>query len=208
MTNLTAELISAGLSIDQNFPSSRATGAGVVVGFAGEDALAVTLRNVPYSEAYADLRAARSYNILTPDGGMVQFLYFFQRNQITKHRLSFFPSPDLIEYQNASELYEEDERYADIVDKGVVTTPIRFDFDAENFADLVHPMCHLTIGQYKHCRIPVTGPLTPAVFLTFILRSFYNTPFRSFLPDLVVPRNSFAQTITASERGVLHVGVH
>lgn len=127
--NVTAALIAAGMSIDQNFPSCRSTRLGHIVGFSGQDELAVTLKNVAYLEAYNMLRDARSFNALLPDGGMIQLLYYFERGKIAKHRLLFLPSPDLVEYQNEVELYEADDRYADTLYKGVVTSPLRFDFD-------------------------------------------------------------------------------
>ena len=132
-------------------------------------------------------------------------MYRFRSAIIVRHRLAFFPSPDLLEYQNNNELYDDDEIYGDIIQKNVVTTPIRFDFDRAAFIDYEHPMSHLTIGQYQNCRIPVSGPLDPFHFLNFILRAFYNTPFRNFCGDVREFAYDFESTITARERRHLHV---
>ncbi|MEO0056731.1 MAG: hypothetical protein RIT17_167, partial [Pseudomonadota bacterium] len=198
------ELISSSLAIDQNFPAIRGAGADKVIGFAGDDRLSSTLRNVRYEDAYRELRGERAYNVLLIDGAILQFLYKFEGGLLTKHRLAFFPSPDLLEFQNNSEIYDADEIYGDVVDKGVVTSPIRFDFDRENFIELEHPMSHMTIGQYKNCRIPVTGALSPAQFGEFVLRSFYNTGFRKFLADCDFGDNSFSPTIADNERKICH----
>jgi hypothetical protein len=89
--------------------------------------------------------------------------------------------------------------------KNVVTTPVRFDFDREAFVDYDHPMSHLTLGQYKNCRIPVTGPLSPFVFMNFILRAFYNTPFQKFCDSIRAFSYEFTQTITDREQCQIHI---
>lgn len=152
---LTANLIEAGLCIDQNFPILERWGSVAEVHFGRVVDLAVTLRNIPYADAYERLRGNRAFNMCLIDGGMVQALYRFSEEKLMRHRLAFFPSPDLLEYQNNSEIYELDELYGDVIERNVVTVPVRFDYDPDSAVDYDHPACHLTIGQYKNCRIPV-----------------------------------------------------
>jgi hypothetical protein len=134
-------------------------------------------------------------------------LYRYQGIHILNHRLAFFPSPDLLEYQNNSDVYENDEMYGDVVHRSVVTTPVRFEFDRDAFIDYDHPMSHVTIGQYKNCRLPVAGPLTPYFFLNFVLRAFYNTPFRRFCGEIRERAYPFGDTITKRERRHVHIRV-
>jgi hypothetical protein len=205
---LTGELIASGLCVDQNFPASRKGNDGIVfIEISGEEErdLAITLKNVPYAEAYGVLQGERSFNIKMIDGGLIQMLYRFKDNIIYSHRLAFFPSPDLLEYQNNSEIYEMDEMYGDVIARNVVTCPIRFDFDREAFIEYDHPMSHLTIGQYKNCRIPVVGPLSPFYFINFILRSFYNTPFKKYCGDIRDREYKFKPTIAKSEARHVHI---
>ncbi|WP_297842536.1 DUF2290 domain-containing protein [Pseudomonas sp.] len=101
--SLTADLISTGLCIDQNFPSLRRDGILADVTFGNTDNLSVTLRNIPYAEAYMALIENRSFNMKLIDGGLIQLLYRYNSDELTRHRLAFFPSPDLLEYQNNSE---------------------------------------------------------------------------------------------------------
>ncbi|SDF29530.1 DUF2290 domain-containing protein [Bosea robiniae] len=205
---LTSELISSGLCVDQNFPAMR-TGAGGVISIdiSGEEErdLSVTLKNIPYSESYAVLVSQRSFNLKMIDGGLIQMMYQFRNRELINHRLAFFPSPDLLEYQNNPDIYETDEMYGDIVSRNIVTSPIRFDFDRDNFVENDHPMSHLTIGQYKNCRIPVSGPLSPFLFLNFILRAFYNTPFRKYCSDIKRREYTFSSSITKSEMLNTHI---
>jgi len=204
---LTADLISAGLCIDQNFPILTVIGQRSEVNFGKTTDLSITLKNIAYVEAYKTLVTNRSYNFKMIDGGLIQLLYQFDNELLHRHRLAFFPSPDLLEYQNNSEVYEQDDLYGDVIERNVVTVPIRFDYDPDATDDYHHPTSHLTIGQYKNCRIPVSGGIGPFFFINFILRSFYNTPFRKFCTEIKESENTFAQTISASERRHLHVQV-
>ena len=38
-----------------------------------------------------------------------------------------------------------------------------------------HPHSHVTLGQYTNCRIPAYGPISPLLFMQFILENFYNS---------------------------------
>lgn len=206
--SLTGQLISTGLCIDQNFPALQQDGNIAEVTFGSTIDLSVTLKNISYAEAYTVLIANRSFNLKMIDGGIIQLLYKFENNKLLRHRLAFFPSPDLLEYQNNSEIYESDELYGDVVERNVVTVPMRFDFDPSAGVDYDHPISHMTIGQYKNCRIPVSGGITPFFFVNFILRAFYNTPFRKFCSELTEGIQTFEPTITERERRHLHLRVH
>lgn len=78
--------------------------------------------------------------------------YTSNKRELVHHRLCFFPSPDLLEYQSHEELYLEDDIYLDILSKQVVTVPLRFDFenDSDKVCPIEHPISHLTIGQYSN----------------------------------------------------------
>lgn len=204
---LTADLIEAGLCIDQNFPVLERSGNITEVHFGKDMDLAITLRNIPYANAYARLRDKRAYNMCLIDGGIIQALYKFSESRLVRHRLAFFPSPDLLEYQNNSEVYELDELYGDVVERNVVTVPIRFDYDPDSAVDYHHPASHLTIGQYKNCRIPVSGAVSPFSFINFVLRAFYNTSFRKFCSAITENHQRFEETITRRERRHMHVHV-
>lgn len=203
---ITADLIGVGLCVDQNFPVLKIeTGKIFSVSFSGLVDLSVTLKNVPYKETYERLIEARSYNIKLIDGGLIQLLYRFVEDELRSHRLAFFPSPDLLLYQNDSEIYEDDVLYGDVTFRNIITVPVRFDFDPAAFVEIDHPKSHLTLGQYKNCRIAVSGPASPYEFVSFILKSFYNTPFRNFCGDLRSTTHFFEKTISTAELRSLHV---
>ena len=202
---ITEDLIACSLSVDQQFPSIRVNAGETRVDFGRAD-LSIALKNVEYQKIYDELSQLRSYNFKMIDGALVQIMYIFIDDVLRCHRLAFFPSPYLEEYQNNAEIYDLDELYADIIKKSIVPFPIRFDFDCREdvVVEVTHPHSHLTLGQYQNCRIPVSAPLTPYVFVLFILRNFYNTAFSAY-SDTITPFNAtFEETITNEEKRLSH----
>jgi hypothetical protein len=209
ITKLTSRLIELSLCNDQNFPSSRTIGTAVDISVGSDIAYTAALKNVSYVEIYDALLGARAYNVRMVDGALIQMSYSFQEDSLLRHRLAFFPSPDLTEFQNSPEIYEEDEIYAEVLSKNVVPFPIRFDFASSDdlFVELHHPRSHVTLGQYTNCRIPVSAPLAPSAFVDFVLRSFYNTAHRKFCEQFPKCQFFFEQTIAQREVEVLHLRV-
>jgi hypothetical protein len=156
---ITGKLISIGLSVAQNFPTTAfVRDSGQIIAYEGIQDLSIALKNIDYKEIYDELEKGKNYNIKMVDGALIQFLYTYKRSELVAHGLAFFPSPYLAEFQNNPEIYEEDEVYADITAKNILPVSIRFDYDPDNHQELDHPKCHLTLGQFKNCRIPVCSP--------------------------------------------------
>ena len=200
--NVTSSLIGMNLSEDQTFPSEK---DGIIY-ISGAHDLSIALKNVSYSKIYEILNAEKNFNIRMVDGALIQIMYIFNNEDLVKYRLAFFPSPNLEKYQNDPELYDEDSIFANIISKNIVPTPIRFDYDKHAFVDTIHPLSHLTIGQYKNCRIPLSKIITPNLFIDFILRNFYNTVRIRFSDQIKysTPIN-LTKTITDNERNILHL---
>lgn len=81
------------------------------------------------------------------------------------------------------------------------------DLSEEVFEEIHHPKSHLTLGQFRNCRIPVSSPLTPYQFVSFILRNFYNTAHRNCLNGITHSEGTFSDTIADLERGIVHVQI-
>lgn len=208
INKLTQALVGLSLSNEQNFPAMQQKPNSVVeISVSTASGMSVALKNVAYRDIYGELLGARCFNVKMIDGALIILRYRFQRKTICEHSLSYFPSPDLEQFQNEPEIYLEDDIFADVVAKNIVPFPIRFDFSSDHskFVPVHHPYSHLTLGQYKNCRIPVCSPLSPLVFGGFILRNFYNTAFRKFSADLPVSRLAFAKTLADEERLIPHV---
>lgn len=205
---ITKQLISIGLSDKQNFPSCIQTGKGSYkIAYSGMQDLSIVLRNVDYKEMYEELDKNNNYNVKMIDGALIQLMYTYENFNLISHRLAFFPSPFLENFQNEPEIYEDDEIYADIIAKNILPVPIRFDYDPDNHQELDHAKSHLTLGQFKNCRIPVCSPITPSTFISFILRSFYNTTFKKFTAQLTFSSKLFDKTITPGEKQILHIAI-
>jgi hypothetical protein len=207
ISSITEDLIQSGLCNDQQFPCFRITGAAAEISYSATADLSVVLKNVPYEAIYTELLKSQSYNIRMVDGALIQLMYRFYNESISSHRLAFFPAPDLAEFQNNADLYEMDELYADVIARNVVVFPLRFDFDSsdELYRELDHPRSHLTLGQYRNCRIPVSAPVTPFTFIDFVLRSFYNTAHRTYCGRIRPFKERFEATIADRETTVIHL---
>lgn len=204
--DLTTLLIEEGLVDDQNFPHLESDGSVHTINCPNGNFPAL-LKNEPYGDVFRDQVTGRSHNMKMLDGALVQMSYEFGGTSLRRARLAFLPSPDLHEFQNNPDLYLEELLYADVVDKRVVTVPLRFDFDSRSgvAVPLEHPVSHLTLGQYHACRIAAVGALTPSLFMAFVLRSFYGQATVA----LSLPRFAlrFDKTIFSQELELVHIGV-
>ncbi|HCA5044352.1 DUF2290 domain-containing protein [Acinetobacter baumannii] len=169
--------------------------------------ISFTLSSMSYKELYEESFKRNLFNYLMLDGALIQFNYLFDKGKIYKHRLAYLPSPNMEAFQHEPDLYIEQPMYAEIIEPSIVPVPIRFDFDETAFEELHHPKSHFTLGQYKNCRIATGSPISPIIFVDFILRSFYNTAYKSYNQYIQYPRNIFDSTITDREKSFLHMNL-
>ena len=203
-------LLETGLADDQRFPIQLNRRDGLVeVTFEGAQHVSLALKDLPYDEIYRHLAETRAYNAKLLDGALLQMMYRYANGILQSHRLAFFPSPYLDEFQNNPDIYLEEVVYADVVGRNIVPVPVRFDYNAETSAKprLPHPKAHLTLGQYENCRIPVTAPMIPLRFADFVLRNFYHTAFRRYAEGLPTASRSFEYSILGSEQSIVHIVV-
>ena len=203
-------LVETGLSSDQNYPFVRKGNNNIVeVTFPQSEYLSIPPKNYNYAEIYENLASERAYITKLPDGALVTMRYLYNAKRLERHSLGFYPSPNLEEFQNSPDIYLEDVMYADVTARNIVPFPIRFDFDCreEVFTPVDHPKSHLTLGQYQNCRIPITAPLTPYCFISFLLRNFYNTAFKKYSEQLPFFPEEFENSIHPEELKIAHFQV-
>jgi hypothetical protein len=208
INKITAKLIRLGLSDEQNFPSLKSLGDGIqAISVSGGVSPGVGFGRRSYRAIYADIRASKSYNVRLLDGGLLLLQYTFRGDSVASHRLAYWASPTLETFQNEPELYETDELYLDFLEPSAVPFPIRFDYNSEEPANLpiIHPRCHMTLGQYLNCRIPVCSPLAPSVFVDFILRNFYSSTHRRFASIRDVAPSFFDISLYDEELSIPHL---
>lgn len=204
---LTGCLIENSFSCDQNFSSINNYSEGfTTISWSGEANISETFNNdLSYKEIYDICRDRRYFTLLLVDEAIIQFYYNFKNGVLMNHRIAFLPSPYLEEFQNHPELYIDDLIYAEVINKSLVPSPIRFDYDKKSFEDTIHPQSHMTIGQYQNCRIPVRSALTPFQFINFIFNNFYNNVLCK--TELYDKCNEiyFGSSITPSESNLVHM---
>lgn len=206
---LISELIGNGVCDDSNFSAIRSCGSKADVTFSGSEHVSIALGDIEYAEIYRELADKRSYNMRLVDGALLQMMYRMEGDDLQQHRLAFYPSPSLLPFQDDPDAYMRDEIFIEIVQRRIVPFPLRFDFDAREgvHVDVDHPKSHLTLGDVKGCRIPVSAPLTPRWFVEFILRNFYQTERHDFVADLPHHKIKFPTSITANEVRHMHMVV-
>lgn len=207
---LTPVLIKSGLTSGENFPSLKECANGIIeIGITNADH-SVFLKNLPYVEMYKTACKSRAYNIKMLDGALITLQYRFRNKDLIAHRLSFFPDPELVAFQNEPLQYIEDEIYADIISKGVFPVPFRFDFDNDEKVckPIEHPISHFTLGQYKNCRIPVSSALTPYQFIRFITRNFYHNAYLKIDHRELSDKETFEPCIFSEDQELIHLKVH
>lgn len=209
LDGLVAELIRVGLCNDQNFAAIRSTGQQHEVTFKGAEHISLALRDADYLDLYRELDATRSFNMKLVDGALLQLMYRFAGNRLLQHRLAFYPSPGLLPFPEDPDGYLSDDSFIDIIRRRIVPFPVRFDFDDREGVpvDVAHPRSHLSLGDVKNCRIPVTAPLTPRQFVEFVLRHFYQSSEHDFVSGLPPHDQGFESTITENESRLMHMVV-
>lgn len=178
------------IAIDQNFPKII-TGSNEVSRLTFEKSTdsSSVMRNLPYDKIYNQIIENRDFSIRLLDNSVVQMEYIFERKKIAKHRLSFYPCPYLQNYQENPDIFEVESVYSEMYEGYVVPSPIRFDYDPSAFEEDIHPSSHVTFGQYRNCRVPVYAPISPYLFLEFLVRAFYNdyhSLFKEKIPKSIV----------------------
>jgi len=204
---LISELIGKGVCDDSNFSAIRTSGSKADVTFSGSEHVSIALGDIEYDEIYRELADKRSYNMRLVDGALLQMMYRVEGDELLQHRLAFYPSPSLLPFQDDPDAYMRDELFIEIVQRRIVPFPMRFDFDAREgvYIDVAHPKSHLTLGDVKGCRIPVSAPLTPRWFVEFVLRNFYQTDTHDFIGGLPQHKIKFPMSITRNEVGLMHM---
>lgn len=210
INGLISDLIGKGVCDEANFSKIRPCGSKKEdVIFEGAEYISIALGDIEYAEIYYELAKKRSFNMKLVDGALLQMMYCIEDNKLLQHRLVFYPSPNLLQFKESPEDYMQDELFIEIVRRKIVPFPLRFDFDARQdvCADVTHPISHLTLGDVKDCRIPVSAPLTPRWFIEFVLRNFYQTKKHDFVSGLPRHKIEFSTSITENETRLVHLVV-
>lgn len=205
-----SDLMKMGLCDQQNYCSSVKLNGGLYtsVEITGRPSLTDAMKNSRYEEIFNTIKENKAFHCRMLDDSVIQMLYLFEGEKLISHRLSFLPSPYTPTHEEYAEIYQNDDFYGEVMSEMLVKFPIRFDYSDDDTIHKVpdHPKSHLTLGQYKNCRIPVNAPLTPKKFINFILRNFYHVT-KAHEDFRFVCSSGFPDSIHNDERAIPHLNL-
>lgn len=207
INHVTRLLLESSLAVDQNSAIQRNN----EIVWANYKNLSFSLKDEDYLTQYESCMRERDFVFQLLDGAFVQMKYEFENDEITSHVLGYFPSPKIDNFQDFPDEFENtfygNVWFAENRDRYIVAFPLRFDY-SEVHEDRFHPRSHASLGNFTDCRIPVRRPLSPNIFVEFILRNFYTDKFREFFDERTFLCGlRIADTITANEQTLLHFNV-
>lgn len=209
---ITKVLLGEGILKNYNFPFEDNNSNQVV--WANFKDISFILKNREYNELFSSCLEHKAYNFMFLDGSIIQMMYKYNSRDLEEHRLLFYPNPNSPRYDDSEE-FEEDhygnKLFAEIHKQNVIIFPIRFDYstDKEKYVEINHSYSHLTLGNYKNCRIPVSDCVEPKDFIDFILRNFYYTKYQEISGKIVGIDNISNENniLTNNEKNIMHVNI-
>lgn len=201
-------LLRTAFHVDSNATSSR---KGTIV-WDGFDDISNVLKNPSYIDIYKCCVRKRAFNFKLIDGALIQLMYQCKRNDILMHRLVYYPNPYTERYidKEFKEVHFERKLSTDVFRDTSMVIPIRFDFDndAEKYVEHYHSYSHLTLGDHKDCRIPVSQPVSPFQFISFILKNFYCERFKKhYSPESFNCDLKFDNLLSNEEKSRIHISL-
>ena len=154
-------------------------------------------KNISTEEIRRNLIENNQYCFQFYDGSIFSYEAIINKDEIIKSNIVFIKCYD-------SEKKQEDKTWQDYqFDDGSdekLGTPIylRIDID-EKGKKSHHSICHLTLSNYKYCRIPLTNKISIQESLNFILNNFYN------VYDAKLPKLCHERCITVEESKEIHL---
>ncbi|WP_330112024.1 DUF2290 domain-containing protein [Cetobacterium somerae] len=167
--------------------------------------LSILLKEGHYEDIYKKLHESKNYSFKFIDGSIFQLSYTIVNNVITKMRLAYYPYPKTISYNDDMESYDLECEHIDMLDKYVVSTPIRIDYAPKDHEEIKHPKTHLHLGQIEGCRIPLKSPIMPNKFFKFIFYNFYDKVFDRYFLKYNFETEEIEASITLVEQKHGHI---
>ncbi|AVK83602.1 hypothetical protein C3943_08470 [Lysinibacillus sp. B2A1] len=139
-----------------------------------------------YEKIYVTAMKNRDYDFLLNDDSFIQFSCKLEKDlRKSTIRYAYYENPRniktykefLIEFDLGEDtdgiLLEDYEQYkAESLLKNSIT-PIRYDYDGEQFVPIHHPVSHIHIGHNNEVRIPMNKVITPLKFIIFLMGNVY-----------------------------------
>ena len=203
---LTVAFLEQGIAINHNSTTLVRDRKQTIVTWNSVDVHVLSSTVFATIQEFRELVEKRQYTMILLDGSLLQLSYVFERNNLVKHRLGYFPCPFVMDPSDITGLGLID--LIDILeldgfsDSIRLRSPLRFDYDRDA-AKPGHPASHLHLS-HEECRVPVHSPLCIGRFLDFVFRHFYPTIWeeQSFIRRW--PRQRLTRCIDEQDRKHLH----
>ncbi len=197
ISSLTQLLTQESLSIDSRIAQLQMRNGICEVGWSKNGPnIALALKDIGYSECHKYFFSNQQYNLILPDGALLQFLYRFEKEKLIEHRVSYMPAPTD---------FDDNEEF-DIASNAAL--PIRIDFSPDQAVLINHSAAHVHLGHNVDWRIPTSAPITPKDFTLFILRSFYADKLSpKIITALCQSRSAFPESIEEIEKEAIYIKV-
>jgi hypothetical protein len=148
-----------------------------------------------YVDIYQTAIDKYDYNVLLADYSVLQFDFRLDRPRLSI-RYAYLESPyDFSTYeeylQEAGLFYAQAgeilrEQYEEDLSQSPLRpsfTPIRYEYDEDEYIERVHPASHMHIGHCNEVRLPIGRFVTPKLFLLFVLRHIYHVKWKKLVDD-------------------------
>lgn len=141
-----------------------------------------------YERIYKVAMKNDDYDFILSDDSFLQFSIQYCNSELDKIKIryAYYPSPrEYLSYEEFLKengisfeecgygFFEEYEQYISESRLKKSVTPIRYDYDVDEYTSVTHPISHLHIGMVQNFRIPSLRILEPQAFVIFVVRNMY-----------------------------------
>ena len=160
-------------------------------------------RNISYDitisteEIRKDLIENNQYCLQFYDGSLFSYEAVIEKGKIKKANIVFIKCYDVVNDEDSKTW--QDYQFDDGEDTKL-GTPVFFRIDIDETSKKEnHSVCHLTLSNYKYCRIPLLRKISIQEILTFILNNFYG------IYNIDLPKFSLENCMEESEKNKIHL---
>lgn len=197
IAEVTRKLIEIKLCVGWNFPDVRKAQGHYQVGLMNDGNFSIALRKQSRQKIHETLIKENLFSMILNDDSIIQMSYLLDNQDLIAHRLTYIPKPYSLGETDVVREYGG---------KFTNKPMLRFDFSSLMHEDHYHSYSHLHIGTTEDCRVPVSSPLGPNLFIYFLLRNYYSSEGKNYFEKYKYESGElFSKTIVACEEQEIHI---
>lgn len=153
--------------------------------------------NISYYEMIDRLLKSQQYYILLYDKSIIQIEFIISKNKIIKAKYLFLKKHN--KNWTIDEIKNAESKDLDwFAENSGFPILFRIDFDLNEKKEIIHPACHITFSNHKHCRIALKDVISFSQFINFILFHFYG------IHECYEEIKIHQETLSAKEKNIIH----